>query len=185
MTVPPKTFELSENCDSQFRYIAFYADCEHQLHPITSGVRLALVFNLVSLHSDDAAPISHAINVGSEAKLRSIVTAWRGQAKPLKRFGYQLGHQYTPITFSDAALKGRDGIVYQTLVNAKSSDGSPLFEVALVLMERYIYEEGETGKTVIDKTTARKVISAIGATLEKVGRVQATCCWLDGFQGRP
>jgi hypothetical protein len=109
-------------------------------------------------------PRVHAINVGTEAKLRSIASAWRKQ-EDMECFGYQLGHQYTPITFSAAALKGRDGIVYQTLVNAKSSNGSPLFEVALVLMERYIFCRDEEVHE--DETYPRTVITNNGAALDK------------------
>ena len=30
-------------------YTAFYCDCEHELEPITSGLRLTLVYNLVTV----------------------------------------------------------------------------------------------------------------------------------------
>jgi hypothetical protein len=41
-----KRFDLAYQCAEQYKLIAFYADCEHQLHPITSGICVCLVFNL-------------------------------------------------------------------------------------------------------------------------------------------
>jgi 2OG-Fe(II) oxygenase superfamily len=34
-----KTFELSDKCEDTMKYIAFYADCEHQLHSTLSRCR--------------------------------------------------------------------------------------------------------------------------------------------------
>jgi 2OG-Fe(II) oxygenase superfamily len=67
-----KTFELSDKCEDTMKYIAFYADCEHQLHPITSGVRLCLVFNLVAVppkmdvSTMSSLPTSHSNNLMTE-----------------------------------------------------------------------------------------------------------------------
>jgi hypothetical protein len=38
------------------QYAAFYADCEHELTPLTSGMRLVLAYNLVYTGPPAAAP---------------------------------------------------------------------------------------------------------------------------------
>jgi hypothetical protein len=162
-----KTFELAEGSGSQFKYIAFYADCEHQLHPVTSGVRLCLVFNLVATSSKDTPNPSHSVNVSTELKLRSIVEAWRAEENGLKRFGYHMEHKYTPSSFGTAFLKGRDEIVFQTLMNAKNAAGTALFDVNLVLMERYVEQYNEDDEKDIIRPS--KVIDSHGSEIDGTG----------------
>src|SRR5262249_28033657 len=43
----------------QLGYAAFYADCEHEIKPVTSGYRVSLVYNLIQKSSGNlAAPAS-------------------------------------------------------------------------------------------------------------------------------
>jgi hypothetical protein len=56
----------------------------------------------------------------------------------VSRLGYPLSNQYTPKSFSFDAINGGDLIVVQTLLNAKCSEGKPLFKVHLLLMERHV-----------------------------------------------
>jgi hypothetical protein len=41
---------------SSVQYAAFFADCEHELTPLTSGMRLVLAYNLVYTGPAAAAP---------------------------------------------------------------------------------------------------------------------------------
>ena len=41
---------------STLQYAAFFADCEHELSPVTAGMRLVLVYNLVWVGVPAAAP---------------------------------------------------------------------------------------------------------------------------------
>jgi len=43
------TLSLANNEVSAIHYAAFYADCEHEVKPILSGTRIALVYNLTKL----------------------------------------------------------------------------------------------------------------------------------------
>jgi 2OG-Fe(II) oxygenase superfamily len=155
-----KSFALSEGSEDTFHYIAFYADCKHQLYPITSGKRLSLVFNLVASPSANMGTPTNTINVDTEAKLQSIAEAWKANPIDVDDFGFRLEHQYTPQSFDATLLKGRDGILYQTLVDAKSSSGVALFDVTLVLMERYYTYYPESGNKGKDKICARKILNS-------------------------
>jgi 2OG-Fe(II) oxygenase superfamily len=177
-----KKFDLADQCEEQFKRIAFYTDCEHQLHPITSGVRICLVFNLVATTptqigdvegqkpegltpkaatgtiQTDAKRIfmpSHDVNIETLCQLQSIAADWTTSKNCASKLGYRLGHQYTPRSFAFSSLKGRDSILVQTLMAAKSLEGRPLFKVHLLLMERYIKQYIDMGGPEIEKDEVR------------------------------
>jgi 2OG-Fe(II) oxygenase superfamily len=133
-----KTFVQDGDSEKNSKYIAFFSDCEHQLHPVTSGVRLCLVFNLIC-----AAPKTptHAISIDTETRLQSMARDWIKDKGSCSELGYGLGHQYTPQSFGVEFLKGRDAVVFRTLLNAKSMNGKLLFEIQLLLMERYCHDD--------------------------------------------
>jgi hypothetical protein len=131
---------MTNDSDNEFQVVAFYADCEHQLHPITSGHRVCLVYNLVATPNEETnnSIPSQAINVETEMKLRSIFYEWTTKAKKTTKIGYQLEHSYTYQSIGFNSLKGRDEIALATLRNAKNSYGEKLFYVAILLMEYYL-----------------------------------------------
>jgi 2OG-Fe(II) oxygenase superfamily len=138
-----KTINISGGNDEEFHAIAFYADCQHQLHPITNGKRVCLVYNLVALPQETTCIPSHAINIETEANLRMIVDEWTRNTKKIKKIGYQLEHKYTHQSICFSALKGRDEIVLTTLRNATDSNGERLFCISILLMEHYCEMTGE------------------------------------------
>jgi 2OG-Fe(II) oxygenase superfamily len=139
-----KKFDLSQGSDSSFHYVAFYADCKHQIHSVESGVRVTLLYNLVASLKQELP--SHSINHGTQSILRSIAADWKMEKGAPEHLGYQLGHKYTPKSFSAESLKGRDVIVLSTLMNAKTPVGSPLFHIWLLMMEYSSTREYVRGK---------------------------------------
>jgi 2OG-Fe(II) oxygenase superfamily len=133
-----KTFDLSQESEETFKYVAFYADCKHQIHKVESGVRLVLVYNLVA--SPKHGPPSHSINLETQTSILSIAADWKMKIGAPEHLGYQLGHKYTPNSFSENSLKGRDSVVLSTLKNAKTSTGTPLFHIWLLMMEYSSFE---------------------------------------------
>ena len=55
------TFDFSSLIGSTcFNYAAFFADCQHELHAVTKGYRLCLVYNLIHSGSGHCpAPVSN------------------------------------------------------------------------------------------------------------------------------
>jgi 2OG-Fe(II) oxygenase superfamily len=159
-----KAISLFEESDSSYHVVAFFADCEHQLHPVTSGVRLCLVFNLVALPKKKAP--NNALSEKTEAALNSIAEKWKADKGSVARLGYQLGHHYTPYSFGFSSLKGKDDFIVKQLLWAKAPDGRRLFEVKLVLMEREItklYGSGDdNGEIEEDDMYARLVLDSNG-----------------------
>jgi hypothetical protein len=133
-------FDHSNNAASTIHATALYADCEHQLHPITSGRRLCLVFNLVA---DPSGRIpSNTVSASLEVELARIASYWKGLYNPGEmRLGYPLKHFYTENNFSFSSMKGEDAHLLTTLTNAKDSHGQPLFDIWLLLMERFIKDD--------------------------------------------
>ncbi|MFM9963868.1 MAG: 2OG-Fe(II) oxygenase [Planctomycetaceae bacterium] len=82
----------------QMQYAAFYADCQHEITPVTSGYRVCLVYNLAIAKSKQqpSAPVnSEAIDRAAEALTKIFADQERDKiAIPLK-------HQYTEAGLGD------------------------------------------------------------------------------------
>ena len=150
-----KTLDMSTGSESEFSMVSFYADCEHELHSITSGKRVCLVYNLVATSAELASVPSHNINIDTEKKLRSIANDWNTNDKQnILKIGHQLEHKYSHQSIGVSTLKRRDEIIFVTLQNAKNSSGAPLFRVSLLLMERYHNYYGDECMDECTKTLA-------------------------------
>jgi 2OG-Fe(II) oxygenase superfamily len=133
-----ETIDLSKNSDNDFQAVAFYADCKHELRPITQGTRVCLAYNLVATlpkSNEVTTEPSNDINIETENMLRLIYDDWCvTDRNKLTRIGYQLEHEYTIQSLSFSNLKGRDRIIATTLSNAKNAQGTRLFRVSILLM---------------------------------------------------
>ena len=144
-----KSVDLSARSDDDFQTVVFYADCEHELHPITKGTRVCLVYNLVATvtvpeNSKTVSIPSNAINIDTENQLRSIWNEWcEHDCNEVTKLGYQLEHEYTRQSISFSTLKGRDEIVAATLRNLRNISGNRLFRVSILLMEQVYKVRGE------------------------------------------
>jgi len=63
---------------TSLQYAAFFADCEHELSSITSGMRLVLVYNLVWVGALGTAPRLYKTSP-AEVKLSRALTAWQAE----------------------------------------------------------------------------------------------------------
>ncbi len=90
----------------EIRYAAFYADCEHEVRPVTKGYRICFVYNL-SCKPKTKPPTTpdHRPMVESAAKIFKKWVASSGG--PLKLI-YLLEHHYTQAALSFGGLKNID-----------------------------------------------------------------------------
>jgi hypothetical protein len=137
-----KKLNLSVGSDNEFCSVSFYADCEHELHPIISGKRVCLVYNLVAVSAKPNLIPVHDINcnIDTEIKLRQIAHSWKTNSTDdpkVSKIGLPLHHKYSHQNISIATLKGHDEFMLATFRKAKHSDGTRLFRVDLLLMEHY------------------------------------------------
>jgi len=86
----------------ELTWAAFYADCTHELRPLTSGLRLALVFNLA--RQEAVAPPARREAV---AMIREHLAACFDEAAPTKLVCV-LEHHYTEAGLAWSDLKGPD-----------------------------------------------------------------------------
>lgn len=97
---------FSENSgDYKIDYAAFYADCDHEIKPLTSGYRICLVYNLIQQKSGNKIQLT-SLETNVE-KLAEIFTKQQ-QYSNTKPHIVLWGHQYTPENFSADQLKLND-----------------------------------------------------------------------------
>jgi 2OG-Fe(II) oxygenase superfamily len=100
-------------------YVAFYADCEHEIKPITSGYRVCLVYNLVQTKGKakiQLEPLSGHIDT-----LSKILKTCE-EDKDIPKI-VLLGHQYTPSNFTMEGLKLNDRPKAEALMAAAEKVG--------------------------------------------------------------
>ena len=100
--------------------MAFFADCEHEVKQVTSGVRVCLTFNLIleperkSQKPSSTSPLDPA--------LFKQVAAWF-RHRPSHPLVFALDHQYTEAGLTPSRLKGTDKELHKNIVAvAKSLD---------------------------------------------------------------
>ena len=133
---------------SEIAYASFYADCVHEVLPVTSGCRATLVFNLVRIQKGKALqPPSYE----AEAKaVTELLRGWAGEkvsagtdtadegdarnAAPEKLI-IPLDHAYTPAELAFDTLKGADAAVARLLGTAAPQAGCDLHLALLTVWE--------------------------------------------------
>ena len=137
----------NERSPHEVVYAAHYADCEHEITPLISGYRLALIYNLVWTATSD--PPSLDVHLRKERVLMSLLQQIDAEKKSV--FGWALEHKYSNNSLGHGvkALKGTDRFVGLALKNANALlDKHSRFTFYIVEIEREVMEQGysEYGK---------------------------------------
>jgi hypothetical protein len=152
-----KTIDYSDESQDGFFVTAFYADCEHELKPVTSGYRLCLVYNLVvppttttssssTGTSFEETTVPSAENLTANLQnLQQLVKKWNDGLYESDVCGYLLDHKYTKTNLHFSQLKGQDKEVVNLLRTARGENGKPLLTVCLVLLEKRKAGSAECG----------------------------------------
>jgi predicted 2-oxoglutarate/Fe(II)-dependent dioxygenase YbiX len=128
-------------CDdpSEIAFAAFYADCVHEVLPITQGCRLTLIYNL--LRTDKKMPLPKPPDYHREQdEVTSLLRNWAGELSTdpheeiPEKLIYLLEHAYTPAELGFDALKNADAAVAEVLVAAAGQADCEI-HLALVSME--------------------------------------------------
>jgi hypothetical protein len=110
-----------KNAEFQIQYAAFYADCQHEITPVTAGYRVCLVYNLAIAKSkrQPAAPNSSQTVTAAANQLSRLF-----KGKPdLDKIAIPLEHQYTTDGFNPRQLKGADRSRADVLARASEQLG--------------------------------------------------------------
>ncbi len=130
---------LDLNCadPADVSFAAFYADCVHEVRPVTSGYRLTLVYNLV--RKEKGQMLTLPVYEEEQAAITALLRHWvanknvPGDASPEKLI-YSLEHAYTSAELAFATLKNADAAAAAVLVAAAEEADCEL-HLALVSIE--------------------------------------------------
>lgn len=105
-------------------FVAFYADCRHEVRPVTSGYRLVLTYNLML--AGNTAEASTLDEVGD------LISCLADHFAEHDRLVYLLDHEYTQRGLGWGRLKGVDAQRVSVLRSASVATGC---EIALALAD--------------------------------------------------
>ncbi|MHA3774950.1 2OG-Fe(II) oxygenase [Verrucomicrobiota bacterium sgz303538] len=117
------TIDLSVSEPGEVRFAAFYADCEHEVRPITSGYRVCLIYNLVAHNAKTATPVAPPDARKAVPEVAELLARWASSDATPRKLVYLLDHHYTQAAVSFSSLKGRDANVGRVLKEAAKIAG--------------------------------------------------------------
>lgn len=129
--------DLNSAEPAEISFAAFYADCVHEVRPVTAGYRLTLVYNLLR-NGDGPAPTLPEYEEQSRA-VTALLALWV-KSKNLacdetpEKLIYPLEHAYTPAELAFDTLKSSDAAAAAVLVPAATAADCEL-HLALVSIE--------------------------------------------------
>ncbi len=125
--------DLHRDEPSEAAFAAFYADCRHEVLPIASGYRLALIYNLIRRGE---GPLPQAPDYGSQqAALTRLLADWDRSGAAPDKLVYPLEHAYTEAEIGFPALKGQDAAAAQVLISAAAAAGCDLYLALISVAE--------------------------------------------------
>ncbi len=101
-------------------FAAFYADCEHEVRPLTKGHRLCLVYNL-TLAKSRKAITAPRVSEHTE-RISPLVEEW-AKDEAAEKLVITLDHQYSKDGISWETLKGADRVKARVLQEAAKNAG--------------------------------------------------------------
>jgi hypothetical protein len=115
-----KDISFAENCaNDKLPFVAFYADCEHEIKPLTSGFRVSLIYNLIDLQVENKIVLTSL-----QPEIDSVYQLLKDDSSETGApHIYLLGHQYTPTNFSIEQLKLHDRPKAEVLLRAAENAG--------------------------------------------------------------
>jgi len=110
---------------SQITYAAFYADCEHEVRPITQGNRLCLIYNLIQRRSGkgEPKPLTAPQYDKEAARAAALLKDWADNPDSSPKLVHLLEHQYTAAGLSFSGLKNADAALGKVLAQAAKQAG--------------------------------------------------------------
>ncbi|MEF8754734.1 MAG: 2OG-Fe(II) oxygenase [Accumulibacter sp.] len=135
--------DLSSPEPAEIAYAAFYADCRHEVRPVTAGCRLVLIYNLVR-HGPGGPPGPPAYDAAIErvggllgrwAVEQTAVEPTAAEASSPAKLIHPLEHVYTPAEIGFRSLKGVDAAVASVLASAAGRADCELHLAFLAISE--------------------------------------------------
>ena len=139
------TVDLQVDEPGELAFAAFYADCVHRTMPVESGHRVSLVFNLI-MKPGGSVPLTGPPDYSAQVnEVSGILSEWAQSEHGPKKIVWLLEHGYSQVGLSQAALKGLDETVGQTLARAAEQSGCVLQSATLSIEESCLPEDEGIG----------------------------------------
>ncbi len=118
------TVDLAHAEFSEISFAAFYADCEHEVRPVSEGNRVCLVYNLIqSRDGKKSQPLTAPLyDAETSAAAKLLGEAFAAPGAPAK-LAWLLEHQYSPAELSFATLKSADAARAKVILAAAERAG--------------------------------------------------------------
>ncbi|MDL2358608.1 MAG: 2OG-Fe(II) oxygenase [Pseudomonadota bacterium] len=123
---------------SDAAFVAFYADCVHEVRPVTSGTRLTLIYNLI--RSGNAGAASPPQYPRELAALAAMLSRWAGALDTgvddlPQKLVYPLEHAYSAAELGFHSLKNADAAAAKVLAAATELAGCDLYLAQVAIEE--------------------------------------------------
>lgn len=151
------------------RWAAFYTDCRHELRPVRSGFRIALVYNLVRRSGRPPHAPDNRQEVDAVA---GALRAWGSEPDGPVKVVLPLAHRYTPAELAFRTLKNEDAAVAGVLI-AAAERADCFVRLAMVSVA-----ESGSAEAVWNGRWSRKQEKEDFEVIEVHDRVQAVDGWL-------
>ncbi len=128
----------------ELSYAAFYADCQHEVKPLSSGYRLCLAYNVTLAKSPGRQGLKAPSYGTVVASVTQLLGAWREKGVTGK-LAVTLEHRYTRDGLTLNKLKGADRARAEVLFEA-AEQADCVAHLALVTLWQYgavEYDEGD------------------------------------------
>ena len=127
--------DMAADDPSEFSWAAFYADCEHEIRPVTEGNRICLVYNLML--KDGGAPLRAPDHDDLVAPIAEELAALPGPSRRDRKLVWLLEHDYSEAGLSFGTLKNTDRAVGRVLAAAAERAGYFLHTAILQLEDTF------------------------------------------------
>ncbi len=132
--------DLRSQQEEEICFTAFYADCVHEVLPVTDGCRLTLVYNLIRRNKKKPLPIPPDY-FQAEKKMAALLNNWAqspsaetDKSDTPEKLIFLLEHEYSIAELKFDALKNRDAASADVLLTAAKQAGCNLY-LALASIE--------------------------------------------------
>ena len=127
--------DLGTDEPSGLAFAAFYADCVHEIRPVTAGHRIVLVYHLV-VRGAAAAVLRAAPDYGAqEEQVAAQLESWEATSAAGDKLVWLLEHQYSEAGLSFDVLKNADAALGRVLARAAQRANHALYAAILDIYE--------------------------------------------------
>jgi predicted 2-oxoglutarate/Fe(II)-dependent dioxygenase YbiX len=135
-----KSYSFADSHGFNPEFVAFYADCFHEIKPVTAGYRLCLIYNLAVTGQNQPPTFSKQTDIANN--VGDYLDQWSKNTKASNGddsfLAYLLEHSYTEENLSASNLKNGDFARASVLLNKASKNDCRAF-LCLVSYYRLSY----------------------------------------------